>query len=139
MQNVLSVISMLHFAEVPVPCFTQIWFSRCWYGVWKRMMRRVVGKIMPSKKRRLTWIKYIDDADHFAENFDGLVCTHYSCSSCENWYWKFLIHSCPYHLLYIKILKFSYSFIIYKSKWKNLAQMFSQEWPEGISLTIRRR
>ena len=37
------------------------------------------------KKRRLTWMKYIDDGDHFGENFDDLACKH-SCSFCENWY-----------------------------------------------------
>ena len=37
------------------------------------------------KKWRLTWMKYIDDGDHFGENFDDLACKH-SCSFCENWY-----------------------------------------------------
>ena len=34
------------------------------------------GKSYAIKKRCLTWMKYIDDGDHFGENVDDLVCKH---------------------------------------------------------------
>ena len=39
------------------------------------------------KKRRFTRMKYIDDGDHFGENFDDVACKN-SCSS-----WKIGIES----------------------------------------------
>ena len=56
------------------------------------------GQNYAIKKRRLTWMKYIDDGDHSGENFDDLACKH-SCSFCENWCSKFLIPSFPYHFI----------------------------------------
>ena len=43
------------------------------------------GQNYAIKKRRLTWMKYADDGDHFGENFDDLAFKH-SCSSCKKWY-----------------------------------------------------
>ena len=48
MPNVLSAVSMQHFAQDSGPFFAQMWFSRC-DGAW-RIMRGVVGRIMSSKK-----------------------------------------------------------------------------------------
>ena len=52
-----------------------------WWVLWVKLYH---------KKRSLPGMKY-----HFGGNFDDLACKH-SCSSCENWYWKFLMQSCHY-------------------------------------------
>ena len=71
-------------------------------------------------------MKYIDDGDHFGENFDDLACNH-SYSFCENWYWKFLIPSFPYRFiwrfyisLYIQVGKFSVD-VFTRTVWEYLS------------------
>ena len=62
MENVLYAVKMLHFAEVLVPSFAQMWFRKNWWCVENN--EEGCGQNYVIKEGSLAWTKYVDDGDH---------------------------------------------------------------------------